>query len=206
MTAAKNFKHEKRLKMLNRILIIFFLVCAFPVIPEGRAFSGEKEIHRTNYPDGKLKTVCEYKAGLLDGSCKTYDKSGRLFLENSYNDNMQTSCTLFFESGKVKRAYTFSNGKMNGPGTGYYESGRVQFELLYENGQIAGQSKEYYESGMLKSEVNYKDGKAHGFMKQYYESGKLKFETMYDNGEVSGAWSEYDEDGRFKEVKMADMQ
>ena len=200
----KMLQNGKGLKMLARGLIIFFLVCAFPVISGGQEFSGGKEIYTTNYPDGKLKTVCEYKAGVLDGSCKTYDKSGRLFLVNLYNKKIRTGCTMFFESGKVKRAYTFSNGKMHGPATGYYESGKVHFKLPYENGQIAGLLNEYYENGMLKSEVNYKDGKAHGPMRQYHESGKLRFETMYNNGEVVGAWSEFDEDGNLIEVKSDD--
>ena len=190
----------------KKAVTILLLLVAAPAVSWGQDASNGKELRKSFYPDGKLKTACEHNsAGLLDGVCKTYDKTGKLFLENTYRDNVQTGCKSFYENGKLQREYAFSSGKMNGPAKVYYENGKVQFESTYKDGRTVGISRGFYETGMLKSEVNFKDGKAHGFMKQYYESGKLKFETMYKNGDAVGGWFEYEENGDLKKApQMAD--
>ena len=177
-----------------------FLIFALPIVSYGQGVSGEKETRKKYYPDGKLKSLCEYnKEGLLDGTCKTYDLAGVLFLEATYKDNMQTGCKTLYPNGSLQRVDTYRDGKLNGPSKGYYESGKVKFEAVYKDGKLNGPLRGYYESGMLKSELTYnKDGQAIGPFKQYYEHGQLKFETTYWNGQALGAWREYDENGNLK--------
>ena len=187
----------------TKAVLVIFLIFALPIVSYGQDVSGggSKETRKEYYPDGKLKSLCEYnKAGLLDGTCKSYDQAGSVFLENTYKDNMQTGRKNLYPNGALQRVYTYKDGKMNGPSKQYYESGKLKFEVNYKDGQAFGPSKGYYESGMLKSELTYKDGKAIGPFKQYYEKGMLKFETTYWDGQVIGTWKEYEENGKLKEI------
>ena len=190
--------------LLRAGVAVVILLCALSVAAAEQQLSNGRKIRETHYSDGLLKTSCEYLGDVLDGSCKSYDKAGNLFLENRYASNARTGCTLFYENGSIQRIYFFRNGKMHGLALGYFESGKTQYELPYENDQMTGVLKEYFEDGALKAEIPHTCGKAHGHMKQYYANGKLRFETIYNSGEVAGFWTEYDEDGAIQEVKMED--
>lgn len=173
------------------------LLCSLPAVSFGQGSEGGART--TYYPGGKVKSVCQYNAqGKLDGTCKTYDKGGALFIVQTFSNGMRTGRKILYSNGKPKRVYTYGNGKLNGPCKGYYENGRLAFVVNYVNGKAEGLVRELHESGMLKSELNYKNGKPHGRFKQYYESGKLRFETIYREGKVIAPWNEYTESGDFR--------
>jgi antitoxin component YwqK of YwqJK toxin-antitoxin module len=186
--------------MLNlKAIFIVFLILALPIASYGQELSGGKEIRKEYYPDGKLKLLCEHnKEGLRDGTCKTFDKDGVVFMVNTYASNIQTSRKYLYPNGSVERLFTYRDGKLNGPSKQYYDNGKLKFELTYKDGLAAGPARGFHENGMLKSELTYKNGKAIGPFKQYYETGQLKFETTYWDGQAIGTWKEYDEKGGLK--------
>lgn len=182
-----------------KITLCVCLLCALPAVSRGQA-PGGKEIRKTYYPGGAVRTVCQYNAlGKRDGTCRTYDKGGNLFILKTFSNGRCTGKKLYYSNGRLKRTYAYKNGKPNGQSRGYYESGRVAFVVNFVNGKADGPSTGLYESGMLKSEMHYKDGKANGRFRQYYESGKLRFETIYREGKVIAPWTEYTESGELKE-------
>ncbi|HXP49701.1 MAG TPA: toxin-antitoxin system YwqK family antitoxin, partial [Bacteroidia bacterium] len=119
-----------------------------------------------------------YKNGILFGTVRAYDKSGRLLEETPY-----------------------ANGKENGTETRYYQEiidGIAKGEYPYSDGQKNGLAKEYDENGTLRHEIPYANGKLNGAEKVYYANGKLRRETMYTN-DIKGITRIYDENG--KEIK-----
>lgn len=64
----------------------------------------------------------------------------------------------------------------------YYESGTLKSAFNYQNGKREGIGRIYYESGSLKREFTYKNGKLDGIGKVYDEDGTVDGEFIYQNG------------------------
>lgn len=177
--------------------LFLFFIFASPAISHGQAGTENTATRKEYYPDGKFKATCDYNnRGLLDGTCKTYDREGVLYLVETYKDNRLTSYKALYPNGSLQRLRTYRNGKMHGPSKEFYESGKLKSVTNYKDDKSSGPSKGFYESGMLRFELTHKNGKAEGIMKQYYENGSLRFETFYTKGTAVGAWKEYDKKGR----------
>jgi len=94
-----------------------------------------REVQKEYYPNGKLKSVLNYKKGQLQGIALYY-----------------------YENGILKERVNYRKGKRERTGTTYYESGKLKEEISYVNGKREA-VKLYNENGELVSESIYKDGK-----------------------------------------------
>ena len=94
-----------------------------------------REVEKEYYPNGKLKSVLNYKKGQLEGIALYY-----------------------YENGVLKERVNYRKGKRERTGTTYYESGKLKEEITYVNG-MRENVKLYSEDGTLISESVYKDDK-----------------------------------------------
>ena len=94
-----------------------------------------REVEKEYYPNGKLKSVLNYKKGQLEGIALYY-----------------------YENGTLKERVNYRKGKRERTGTTYYESGKLKEEITYVNG-MRENVKLYSEDGNLISESLYKDDK-----------------------------------------------
>ena len=94
-----------------------------------------REVEKEYYPNGKLKSVLNYKKGQLEGIALYY-----------------------YENGTLKERVNYRKGKRERTGTTYYETGKLKEEITYVNG-MRENVKLYSEDGNLISESIYKDDK-----------------------------------------------
>lgn len=101
------------------------------------------------YPDGKTLMIEEnYKNGLLDGTYKSY-----------------------YKTGKINEILNYKAGKLNGSAKRYADNDNLIDDLNYVNGKLEGPAKYYNIYGKLIFAGNYKDDEKIGEW-EYYENGK----------------------------------
>jgi antitoxin component YwqK of YwqJK toxin-antitoxin module len=150
----------------------------------------------TWYENGKMKTECVYRNGILTGPMKEWYENGQLKSECAYeNDDFYGPVKEWYEKGQLKSECNYENGNQIGPMKEWYEKGQLKSECNYENGNQIGPMKEWYEKGQLKSECNYENDNRNGPMKEWYENGKLKFECTYKDDKYFGPCTEWYESG-----------
>ena len=93
----------------KRVLLLFLLVLAVGC---------SREVKKEYYPDGKLKSVLNYKKGKLEGIAKYY-----------------------YENGNLKERVNYRKGKRERTGTIYYETGELKGERSYEDGKLISEKK-----------------------------------------------------------------
>jgi len=93
------------------------------------AVSCSRKVEKEYYPNGKLKSVLNYKKGQLEGIALYYH-----------------------ENGNLKERVNYRKGKRERTGTTYYESGKLKEEITYEDGEPV-LVKAFDENGKLLSET-----------------------------------------------------
>ena len=128
---------------------------------EGKVDAGlPTGIWRVYYPDGKLKSVVNYKDGNVDGEAFFY----------------------YDKSPETKMAETtFDDDLLNGVYTEYWQNGAVKAELNYEDGKLYGKAKYYYPNGKIKIEGKYKKGEKKGKWLFYDQKGNVIDKKRYSN-------------------------
>ncbi len=128
---------------------------------EGKVDAGlPTGIWRVYYPDGKLKSVVNYKDGNVDGEAFFY----------------------YDKSPETKMAETtFDDDLLNGVYTEYWQNGAIKAELNYEDGKLYGKAKYYYPNGKIKIEGKYKKGEKKGKWLFYDQKGNVIDKKRYSN-------------------------
>ncbi|HNX44081.1 MAG TPA: hypothetical protein PLJ84_08905 [Bacteroidales bacterium] len=109
-------------------------------------FNGEKKIYT---PEGKLRTIAEYKNGKVDGRVRK-----------------------FFDDGKIYMDATYQNGLKNGKCTYYYTNGKPYTVTDYVNGYKEGVEKTYYQEGGLMAVANFRKNIIQPGLQEYKKDGK----------------------------------
>lgn len=72
-----------------------------------------REVHKTHYESGALKSECEYNKDRVDGICKEY-----------------------YENGILKSQIEFRNGREHGIANFYYETGVIRMKMDFKRGKL----------------------------------------------------------------------
>lgn len=105
---------------------------------------------------------------------------------------------IYYESGNIRAAVVFDEGKANGNAMFYYDNkeSSTKAEVNFDEDVITGEYKEYYLNGKPKALLNYDEGKIHGKAEFYYDTGKLMLEGKFKEGIKKGKWNHYTETGQ----------
>jgi antitoxin component YwqK of YwqJK toxin-antitoxin module len=117
------------------------------------------EIKKDYYSNGNLKSVGEFKDGMLDGTLK-----------------------VFYENGDLKRVVTFREGKKFGPAIDYYKERVIKRRMKYRNDTLDGKVEVFYNSGKLSKSFTYDGGLINGELIEYDTIGNLYSITTYEDG------------------------
>jgi antitoxin component YwqK of YwqJK toxin-antitoxin module len=112
--------------MMKRQRTLFAVVICLSLL----AVSCSRKVEKEYYPNGKLKSVLNYKKDRLEGIALYY-----------------------YENGNLKERVNYRKGKRERTGTTYYESGKLKEEITYDNGERV-LVKLFDENGDLLSETN----------------------------------------------------
>ena len=190
---------------------------------EGWVVNGVSEQSWVSYfPDGKVNFKQYYLNGELHGTYQEFDKLGRPYIENKYNQGSLIQKTLFDTLGGIIRAdvLDMGNGKVSfsfadkTPGyefdllcnefhsdmKSYHKKGALFYHMPYKNGESNGRYQSFYANKKPRSAGDYVDGEQSGLWIWYYESGKLETKLFLKDGELDGERFEYYENGQLSSV------
>ena len=130
----------------------------------------KKEIRKTYYENGNIKTERTFVDGVEHGPAKGW-----------------------FESGELEFEAFKENGLVQGLVKNYYENGNLRIETNYIDQVKDGEEKLYYDTGQLAELNNYQNNQLNGLVELYSEEGDLTDKVKYINGEISFDQNELDE-------------
>jgi len=121
----------------------------------------QKNIRRTYYESGELKSEIPYENGKKEGMVRVYYKSGKLMQDDPYkNDKKEGIAKAYYESGELKAEAPYKNDKYEGIARIYHKNGNLWKERPFENGKLEGMEIVYSESGRLWGRIVYSNNKA----------------------------------------------
>jgi len=107
---------------------------------------------RSLFPNGKLKSIVNYKDNIKVGISKTFYETGEKQYEIPYvNGKKHGLVKWFYKSGKLYRLTTFVHGVKQGIQKKYWEGGKLKSEILFDNNRMCSGLKEYTNSGKQKT-------------------------------------------------------
>ena len=132
----------------------------------------EKDVVKSYYENGNLKSELRYKDGRLNGNCVWY-----------------------YPNGKPELSINYVMDTLQGESLRWYENGYMQSRCFYKDNECDSVFESYNVTGDLLKTEHYKKGVLHGPVTQWYDSGKLFLKGTYNEGKFDGRWIIYYEDG-----------
>ena len=156
-----------------------------------------REVGRGKWLDAGIFQVIE--GNIPDGVYSLYYDSGELKRTFTFKDGaLNGPCNVYFRSGKINRDGVFKNGRLEGESHLYYPDGTLKGVSYFQNGLKSGPTKLYYESGRPKADLRFKDGRPDGQQIMYYENGQIESKVSYNDGIKNGPVLFYYESGKIK--------
>jgi len=172
------------------------------------------------YKGTKIKSVSNYKDGLLDGYYKEYNELGNLTITILYDKgrivdqvNEKDEEIVVLEKHDTKGTLIergpYKNNVPVGIHKNYDEEGNITSSTIYDDfgtiksrglidkeGNKQNEWKDFFEEGKLKDEGNYKNNLREGKWTFYFIDGKIQQVGSYKNGKEIGLWVRYYNSGK----------
>ncbi len=153
---------------------------------QGSFENGQKTGEWTEfYLSGKVLSKCKY-AIKTDNSAGIEMKIG----------SMEGQKITYFESGKVQMEEVFQNGLKKGKNLIFYENGQTKEVAWFEENLKSGKFNVWHENGNLKIDGFMNKDKPVGKWTFYFENNAKQMEGKFENGMMSGSWKTYFQDGK----------
>lgn len=172
-----------------------------------------------NFPNGKIKSVQNFKGEKQHGTCTWYYENGKKQLETSYNKGELDGLTVrWYFNGQKELSELYKDGKKNGRSVSWNTSGVKTEERTYLNDTLHGPYRLYHQNEVIKIEGNYRHGlfdsiwtyynefgfkvgdarfeMGNGVQRAFYLNGKIWREIPFRDNKRNGIEKEYDETGK----------
>lgn len=108
-------------------------------------FNGERKIYT---PEGKLRTIAEYKNGKVDGRVRKFYDDGKIYMDAKYENGFKNGkCTYYYTNGKPYTVTDYINGYKDGIEKTYYEEGGLMAESRFRKNITQPGLQEYKKDG-----------------------------------------------------------
>ena len=97
---------------------------------------------------------------------------------------------------------SYRNGKQHGPTKFWYNTGKPRSVFHFSDGKLDGNSTYYYKGDGMQNLTTYRAGVLHGPTIDWWPNGKKSFEENYDNGIPNGVWRGWWPDGKLASEKI----
>jgi hypothetical protein len=105
---------------------------------------------------------------------KQYMSGQNLIKEVTFKNGIREGLMKsFYQNGKLRQTFWYTNGLRTDSARWYYEDGRVFRTTPYVNDTIEGIQKQFYRTGKIKAKIGYKKGLRTPFFEEYDQNGKL---------------------------------
>ncbi|NTW24214.1 MAG: toxin-antitoxin system YwqK family antitoxin [Lentimicrobium sp.] len=172
-----------------------------------------------NFPNGKVKSVQNFKGKKQHGISTWYYENGKKQLETSYKEGeLDGFAVRWFINGQKESSEQYKNGKRNGLSVSWNTSGVKTEERTYVNDTLHGAYRLYHHNEVLKIEGNYNHGlfdsiwtyynefgfkvgdarfeMGSGIQRAFHLNGKIWREIPFRSNKRNGTEKEYDNSGR----------
>lgn len=154
----------------------------------------DRDVVKSYYDNGNLKSELRYKDGMLNGECAWYYSNGSIRMKSHYDMNVLSGETImWYENGNIQSRYFAKNNEYDSVFESYNVNGKLVKKEFYKEGVKHGPISQWYDDGNVFVIGQYEDGMFDGLWKIYYENGSLGSEAEYDNG--AGTQIGYSPDG-----------
>ncbi|MBS1507326.1 MAG: hypothetical protein JSS79_11830 [Bacteroidetes bacterium] len=134
------------------------------------------------------------------GEIKIMNEEGRLNRAYTLKDEkVEGEFKWFYGCGQLSEVHTYKAGKNEGAGKSFFFDGKLQSEFTYKNDSLQGKFINRHANGKVESEMQFDKGKRVGKFTSYYSNGVVKSTGSYDKGKATGEWLFYYENGGLKE-------
>ena len=167
------------------------------VVYEGR-FVNDKPVgeFRYFYPDGKLKTLMNYRDGSDEVTAVSYHANGKKMAEGIYKLKQKNGEWRYYNDLEILMSEEFyDNGVPVGTWQNYYDDGKLLEVFSWKNGLKEGAWTQYFTDGSIRMTAAYVAGKLEGEVKHYYPNGDLMMIGEYLHDAKDGIWTSFKEGG-----------
>lgn len=110
---------------------------------------GEKNVTRSYYPSGSVKTEAVTKDAVLNGRAVMLAEGGQKMSEAEYRGGvLNGKSAAYFPDGKVKATAEYQDGALHGLSTAFHANGQKASEAQFYGGVLKGAAKNWNESGV----------------------------------------------------------
>lgn len=110
---------------------------------------GEKNVIRSYYPSGSVKTEAVAKDAVLNGRAVMLAEGGQKISEAEYRGGvLNGKSSAYFSDGKVKATAEYQDGALHGASTSYHANGQKASEAQFYAGALKGTVKNWNDSGV----------------------------------------------------------
>ena len=97
----------------------------------------QRDLGRSYYPSGVIKTEATVRNGLLDGPATMYYESGAKMSEASYRAGLlEGKSYAYYSNGHKKSLAEYSSGLLNGTSINWSEDGKILQEVKFKDGKL----------------------------------------------------------------------
>ena len=128
-----------------------------------RARFREGELHGALelYDGGRLRVVLPHVGGRPEGEAVAYAESGAVTGRSHYSGGRRNGPAQWYDgaSGRLLRAETYRDDRLEGEVVDYFPSGKVHERSHYRAGLLEGERTTYGEDGEVQRRVEYREGR-----------------------------------------------
>lgn len=149
-------------------------------VPAGRGtcrYRDHNGLLETYWPNGRLKTRAEFKAGLMDGVSERFERDGTPERHEEMRAGyVHGTARALGAEGRVQQEAQFREGVRHGSLKVFHESGKLLEEFVFDEGELM-QERTYFLNGELRAETRRTNDRlqARGF----WDNGKLRYEATF---------------------------
>jgi antitoxin component YwqK of YwqJK toxin-antitoxin module len=97
----------------------------------------QKDVGRSYYSSGKVRTEAAVKNNVLDGPAIMYYESGVKMSEAHYRAGILSGKSIaYYEDGAKKAEAEYKDGVLNGTSVSWSRNGAVDHSVRFENGRL----------------------------------------------------------------------
>ncbi|WP_298370843.1 toxin-antitoxin system YwqK family antitoxin [uncultured Lutibacter sp.] len=125
-----------------------------------KTFSEKSDLAKVNFYtfEGVLESFGEMKGKNRIGTWLYYYPDKTLMIEENYkNGLLDGTYKSFYKTGKPNEIFNYTAGKLNGNAKRYADNGSILEDLYYKNGKLEGEAKYYNINGELIYYGNYEN-------------------------------------------------
>ena len=110
---------------------------------------GEKNVTRSYYPSGSVKTEAVTKDAVLNGRAMMLAESGQKLSEAEYRGGvLNGKSSAYFPDGKIKATAEYQDGALHGLSNAFHANGQKASEAQFHAGVLMGKSKAWTDAGV----------------------------------------------------------